>query len=367
MIAQSLREHSGVPALVLRLTFALGNLTATSDPLRQAFMSDFGGLDLLPMLLEKYWQMDRKLAQANSRVSTPGPSSGVEAAGVVGVPVDTSECESVLVKLIRLAANVSINQSEGMRVATQPRIVDPLLDILGCKRMPQSEELVLSATAAATNLLYYDAPTNLLFSAENKQLLCRLLRPMLLESYNVEALVEAARALGNLSRHRDARQWISELRIDEALAILLAHGDRDLVFYSCGALVNLAADPATGCRLCREVNLRSKLAALLCDAPADDCELLLVAVKVLSNLRLDEEEEPWPPETVQAVQAGVQRAHDTAAAAATAIAIRATAAEAEAGGVPAAVAMPAPEEMLLDLTRRLLDTLPASGQDDVEN
>merc|ERR1719265_2643476 len=118
--------------------------------------------------------------------------------------------------------------------------------------MTDSEELVLNATAAVTNLIFYDTSTNLLLTHENKQLLCRLLRPMLLESYNVEALSEAARALGNLSRHQDARQWITELRIDEILAILMGHDDRDLVFYSCGALVNLAADSEHGTRLCRE-------------------------------------------------------------------------------------------------------------------
>merc|ERR1719265_204352 len=115
--------------------------------------------------------------------------------------------------------------------------------------MTDSEELVLNATAAVTNLIFYDTSTNLLLTHENKELLCRLLRPLLLESYNVEALVEAARALGNLSRHQDARQWITELRIDEILSILLAHYDRNLVFYACGALVNLAADPSYNRRL----------------------------------------------------------------------------------------------------------------------
>merc|ERR1719305_75021 len=108
--------------------------------------------------------------------------------------------------------------------------------------MTESEELVLNTMAATTNLLFYgeQANGNLLFSAESKELLCRLLRPLLLESYNVEALIETARALGNLSRHEDARKCMVSLRLDEILVILLDHQDRDLVFYVCGALVNLA-------------------------------------------------------------------------------------------------------------------------------
>ena len=70
-----------------------------------------------------------------------------------------------------------------------------------------------------------------------RQLLCRLFRPLLLESYNIEALIESARALGNLSRHADARQCScsvdvnatnSEQRtvrrfVPEELVVLLEH------------------------------------------------------------------------------------------------------------------------------------------------
>jgi hypothetical protein len=214
----------------------------------------------------------------------------------------------VLVKLVRLVANVAISPGVGTEVAAVSDCVDPLLDILGCKRMSENEELVLNATAAATNLLFYGEPTNLLFSTENKELLCRLLRPLLLESYNVEALVEAARAVGNLSRHQDARQWIAELRIDEILAIFMAQDDRDLVFYACGALVNIVADAIHGGRLCSQVGLRLKLAAVLRDAPSDDVELQLVAVKVLSNLWLSGNSEvPWASGELSAVHTGLDR------------------------------------------------------------
>jgi len=339
-LVASLREHAASPALVLRLVFALGNLTATSDELRQLFVETCDGAALLSMLLQRYWQHDRRLSQARPQCSATKDADGSADDTVPTGPLDSSECESVLVKLVRLVANISITPSIGMQVAAQPGIIDPLLDMLGSKRMSDHEELVLSATAAATNLLYYDSPNNLLFTAENKQLLCRLLRPMLLESYNVEALVEAARALGNLSRHRDARQWISELRIDEALAILLAHSDRDLVFYSCGALVNMAADPTVGGRLCREAALPTKLVALLCDAPEADTELLLVAVKVLSNLCLkNEDEELWPQDTVRDARTGVQRALDLAAA-----------------------SREKSEELLLDLAQKLLEMLPVEDE-----
>jgi len=315
-VVRCLQAHQGAAPLVLRLSFLLGNLAARSEDLRHMVMFDCDALSMLPGVLERYWRQDRKLAQAEAatqRVVSRLDATASRASDGPRTPRSQAalDCESVLVKLVRLVANATISERVGMRLAATATVVDPLLDILGCKRMPESEELVLSTTAALTNLLFYDAEENLLFSPENKQLLCRLLRPMLLESYNVEALVEAARALGNLSRHEDARQWIGELRIDEVLCILLAHDDRDLVFYSCGALVNLAADPAAGRRLCQAQGLRPKLAALLRDAPADDYELLLVAVKVLSNMRFVNDEgteAPWSQEELRVVRAGLDRA-----------------------------------------------------------
>jgi len=217
------------------------------------------------------------------------------------------DCEAALVKLVRLIANVTISPNVGISMSSEASVVDALLGVLGCKRMPESEELVLCATAAITNLLFYDSEENLLLTPENKELICKQLRPMLLESYNVEALVEAARALGNLSRHTDARQWIAELRIDEVLVILLAHSDRDLVFYACGALVNLAADESAR-KLCDGQGLRAKLASLLSEVPSDDEDMLLVAVKVLSNLRLDPaDEENWPAEEIESLLSALHR------------------------------------------------------------
>merc|ERR1712151_1300659 len=116
-----------------------------------------------------------------------------------------------------MGANIAISPSVGATIASSSAAIDPLLDMLGSKRIGDCEELVLNVVAAITNLLFYDVPSNLLFLDDNKKLLCRLFRPLLLESYNVEALVETARALGNRSRHVEARRSMSELRLDEIL------------------------------------------------------------------------------------------------------------------------------------------------------
>eukprot|EP00441_Pelagodinium_beii_P035253 CAMPEP_0197633012 /NCGR_PEP_ID=MMETSP1338-20131121/9484_1 /TAXON_ID=43686 ORGANISM="Pelagodinium beii, Strain RCC1491" /NCGR_SAMPLE_ID=MMETSP1338 /ASSEMBLY_ACC=CAM_ASM_000754 /LENGTH=882 /DNA_ID=CAMNT_0043204595 /DNA_START=1 /DNA_END=2649 /DNA_ORIENTATION=- len=292
-IAKTLSSNAESTPLTLRLAFVLGNLTERSDRLRVVFAFDCEGTSLVPQLLTKYWQKDRQLARLELE-KDQSKASGLQ------------EIEEVLVKLSRLLANIAISQSAGVTLASSSAVVDPLLDMLGAKRIGDSEELVLNVVAAVTNLLFYDVPSNLLFQEDNKQLLCRLFRPLLLESYNVEALVETARALGNLSRHADARRCMVGLRLDEILVILLDHDDRDLVFYSCGALVNFAADPDCTPRLTSACPAVQKLAKLLGDAPSDDPALQLVAVKVLTNLSLDPGA-AWPATDVEAVRETVEQ------------------------------------------------------------
>ena len=65
---------------------------------------------------------------------------------------------------------------------------------------------------------------------------------------------------------------MASLRLDEILVILLDHDDRDLVFYACGALVNLAADPDCIPRLTDSTPAVQKLTKLLADAPSNDSQ-----------------------------------------------------------------------------------------------
>lgn len=289
-IARTLSANAESAPLTLRLSFVLGNLTAKSERLRIVFGFDCEGTALVPQLLGRYWQKDRQFARLELE---KGKASG------------SAEVEEVLVKLVRLLANIAISTTTGSTLASSSAVVDPLLDMLGAKKIADSEELVLNVIACITNLLFYDTPSNLFLQEDNKLLLCRLFRPLLLESYNDEALMETARALGNLSRHPDARQCMAELRVDEILVILLSHNDRDLVFYVCGALVNFATDAACVARLTASCPLVRKLGEVLRDALADDIELQLVAVKVLMNLSLDPSMQ-WPEEDLQVIHAALR-------------------------------------------------------------
>jgi len=289
-IAETLSSCSECAPLVLRLGFVLGNLTGNNERMRIIFSFDCQGTTLVPDLLRKYWQKDRQLAQLELE---KGKAAGAQ------------EVEEILVKLVRLLANISISPSAGEILVSSSAAVDPLLDILGAKRISDSEELVLNVVSAVTNLLFYDRQSNLLSQDYNKQLLCRLFRPLLLESYNDEALQETARALGNLSRYQDARRWMVELRLDEVLVILLNHDERDLVYYVCGTLVNLAMDPECIPRLTSACPVVQKLGKLLVDAEeAEDPTLQLVAVKVLTNMSIHSSVQ-WSAEDVDCLSSAL--------------------------------------------------------------
>mmetsp|Transcript_103040 Transcript_103040/g.204529 ORF Transcript_103040/g.204529 Transcript_103040/m.204529 type:complete len:920 (+) Transcript_103040:163-2922(+) len=332
-IVKTMSANLEVPPLVLRLAFVLGNLTERSERLRLSLAFGCEGTALVPQLLGHYWQQDRKLARLELE------KGQVQISG-------SKEIEEVLVKLVRLLANVSINTSAGPILAASSAVVDPLLDMFGAKRIGDSEELVLNVVAAITNLLFYDEPSNLLFHEEHKPLQCRLFRPLLLESYNIEALIETARALGNLSRHADVRQCMVSLRLDEILVILLDHEDRDLVFYVCGALVNLGADPTCISRLLDSTPLLEKLSRLLTDAPRDDLALQLVAVKALTNLAMDSAI-GWPPQVTDELHTVLEQT-----------AVSCTLGAASPSSSKAAKANAADRQQLQELAENLMHRLP---------
>jgi hypothetical protein len=60
---------------------------------------------------------------------------------------------------------------------------------------------------------------------------------------NDEIILEAARAMGNLTRCSVAREELHDKRGHEVHLVLLEHGDDQIVCASLGVLVNLSADP----------------------------------------------------------------------------------------------------------------------------
>lgn len=96
--------------MVVRLLFTLGNLTAKSIRARERVYEEEGGIDVLLDLFQIYQRTPSAPEQH------PAP-----------------EKEDVLIKLIRLLANLAIHPTVGTALAANPLCVQLLLQVLGIK------------------------------------------------------------------------------------------------------------------------------------------------------------------------------------------------------------------------------------------
>ncbi|XP_042633825.1 armadillo repeat-containing protein 2-like isoform X2 [Cyprinus carpio] len=102
-----LGKYSRKQDLVVRLLFTLGNLTAKCTEARERVYEEEGGIDVLLDLFQVYQE-------------TPSPPEQFHA----------SEREDVLVKLIRLLANLAIHPTVGTALAANTLCVQLLLEVL---------------------------------------------------------------------------------------------------------------------------------------------------------------------------------------------------------------------------------------------
>lgn len=110
--------------LVVRLLFTLGNLTTKSDEARLRLFQCKSCLGILLQLYDSYQRRDDSLPTHKLK----GPSSP----GKPPVPpLSVQEGDDVLVKLIRVLANMSIHRAVGPALATNTSCIQLLLETLG--------------------------------------------------------------------------------------------------------------------------------------------------------------------------------------------------------------------------------------------
>ncbi|XP_071535038.1 armadillo repeat-containing protein 2 isoform X2 [Panulirus ornatus] len=219
----ALRRHASSPAIVVRLAYALGNMMANSDDARWKLFSEEGFTETLLELLTEYLRRDRH-HQAEEMVDPLTPASGTP--------------EDVMVKLIRVLANVSVHARVGPVLARSRTCLSLLISVLQHKAVDESEELVLSALATLNNLTFYtrDQPISALHT-QLAECLCDML-PM----DHVEGLVETIRVFGNLTHFKDIRDILTKRAVLEILVEMLDCDSRELVYVCAGVLVNLMSD-----------------------------------------------------------------------------------------------------------------------------
>jgi hypothetical protein len=143
----------------------LGNVTAHSEAARIDLVNQYNCLEPLVKILLDYVQRDKDSKLQNSTESINNTEVPVKAP-------TKKEIEDVLVKLIRLIANLSITEAVGPEIAKIEELTvlyellrifqDNLseLTMTETKTIQNNEELVLNVIGAITNLSYYSNESN---------------------------------------------------------------------------------------------------------------------------------------------------------------------------------------------------------------
>ncbi|XP_060572268.1 armadillo repeat-containing protein 2-like isoform X3 [Ruditapes philippinarum] len=266
-----LKKHLKRQDIVVRVSFILGNMTAKNDNARVQLFQQPKSLDILLTVLKTHLELDYKTRNKLEKKDKPKSDGGNE---------DTNKHEDVLVKIVRVIANVSINDEVGPQVATSNQCVELLIRILETKDIESSEELVLNTVACINNLSYFNSKHSAITTHQMKLVDC-LMKLVLGESM-MKSIVEVSRVFGNLTGQKQVRDFLHQQQVDKVLITLLDSGDKEVVYIACGVLINFMVDEEKRHVLKKESGI-TKLVEVLRDFGRGDWELAGMVCQTLWN------------------------------------------------------------------------------------
>jgi hypothetical protein len=134
----------------IRLAFCLGQLTSYHPESRPQVAAVPGALDALPRLVLDLLGFSQIQEGVAGQLQEPQGQQRQQ----------QSHAQDYTIKLLRVLANLSIDRTVGPALAVKQVTADALMAVLTGYQYEQAEELVLNATAALTNLAFYDTPSN---------------------------------------------------------------------------------------------------------------------------------------------------------------------------------------------------------------
>ncbi|KAJ3136808.1 Armadillo repeat-containing protein 2 [Geranomyces variabilis] len=298
-------EKKNPQSLIVRICFILGNLTTSLSAdhvYLRAGIADLVSLLSVYLSVELGGESDEDVDQTSD-------------VAVVGA----RDNEEVLIKLIRLLANIAIDPEAGETLVQMVEL-EELVQLFACKSIAEHEELVLNIVGAFANFTFYDFEQNCLLGMR-----LEIAKGMvsLLLNLNAETVVEAGRVLANLSRHADVRRLMAERRGTEVLTVLLDHLDRNVIYQASGCLTNLllCGSPTTGSGppdphafIILQNDGMKKLINVMYEACQDeDLELAAIAAKALHNLCSSSYRRMMTPDDIDQLQSLVAEILDSGA------------------------------------------------------
>uniref|UniRef100_A0A3B4H4U8 Armadillo repeat containing 2 n=1 Tax=Pundamilia nyererei TaxID=303518 RepID=A0A3B4H4U8_9CICH len=265
LFLELLSKHHQKQDLIVRLLFTLGNLTAKSDEPRLELFQCDGCMRTLLRLYDIYQRKDEPPHTVVQKGASP--------------PVRPQVADDVLVKLVRVLANMCIHPAVGPPVAADTACIRLLMETLG-EHKEGSEELLVNVAAVINNLSFYQKETSAI--KHNQLHIAKLMLKLLLSS-STGAMLEAVRVYGNLSHYEDVRNFIVRNKVHQFVVTLLDSKSNEMCFSACGVLTNLALDPPS--RVCLMVEGASaKLVDCLRDFGLGDWQLAGQICKAVWNL-----------------------------------------------------------------------------------
>ncbi|XP_028997141.1 armadillo repeat-containing protein 2 isoform X2 [Betta splendens] len=259
-----LSKHHQKQDLVVRLLFTLGNLTAKMDEARRQLFQCQGCADTLLRLYDSYQRRRREDVPPPS--TPPAPPERVQ--------------DDVLVKLVRVLANMCIHPAVGPALANNATCIQLLMETLELRSVHESEELLVNVAATINNLSFYQDDSS---AISHSQLSIAQLMLKLVLSSSMDAMLEATRVYGNLSQSKDVRDVIMQNRVFQFVVTLLDSKSTEMCFSACGVLTNLALDPPNRVSLSLE-GAATKLVDCLRDLGAGDWQLAGQVCQALWNM-----------------------------------------------------------------------------------
>ncbi|NXP26364.1 ARMC2 protein, partial [Scytalopus superciliaris] len=264
-----LNKHQKQQDLVIRIIFILGNLTAKNNQAREQFFKEEESVNTLTSLFQTYYELDLNAQTWYHDREGKGKNHLKH----------PSEAEDVLIKLIRVLANLSIHPNVGAALAASHRVVELLVTVLEYKSIDDCEELVINAATTINNLSYYQVESS---AVQDKKLHIAETLLKLLMSDNMDGVVEAVRVFGNLSQYHEICDFIMQRKIHKVMIALLDSKNQDVCFSACGVLLNLTVDKNKRAFLMEEGGI-GKLVDCLQDFGPADWQLACLVCKTLWN------------------------------------------------------------------------------------
>uniref|UniRef100_A0A8C7M1B3 Armadillo repeat containing 2 n=1 Tax=Oncorhynchus mykiss TaxID=8022 RepID=A0A8C7M1B3_ONCMY len=274
LFIELLSKHQWKQDLVVRLLFTLGNLTSRSSEARKHLFTAEGCMSVLLGLYHTYHGRD-----------TCNPCTPF---------LGWWENKDVLVKLVRVLANMSIHPAVGPTLAANTDLIHYLLNTLELRSMQESEELLVNVAATINNLSFYQEDSSVV--RDRGLTVAKLLLKLLLSS-SIDGMLEATRVFGNLTQSREVCDFIIQNNVHQFMVTLLDSKSPEVCFSACGVLTNLALNPPSRTTLTQE-GAHTKLADCLRDFGPVDWQLAGLVCQTLWNLTEEGGMETGAPSTM---------------------------------------------------------------------